>query len=65
MNVSIKRKNDNKYKELSLSADWKTVGNITKVGEENVVLHGEMYHYLFTNDNGDRIIISNENKLDL
>lgn len=62
MNVSIKLKNDTEYKKLSFAEDWRTVGKVTD-GETTV--SGEMYHYLFISDNGDKIMISNEKKLDL
>lgn len=62
MNISIKLKNDNKYKKLSFIDDWSTIGEVTD-GKTTVSV--EMYHYLFISDNGDKIMISNEKKLDL
>lgn len=62
MNISIKLKNDNEYKKLSFVDDWRTVGEVT---DGKTAVSGEMYHYLFISDNGDKIMISNEKKLDL
>ena len=62
MNISIKLKNDNKYKKLSFVDDWRTIGEVT---DGKMTVSGEMYHYLFISDNGDKIMISNEKKLDL
>lgn len=62
MNISIKLKNDNEYKKLSFVDDWRIIGEVT---DGNTTVSGEMYHYLFISDNGDKIMISNEKKLDL
>lgn len=62
MNINIKLKNDNEYKKLSFVDGWRTIGEVT---DGKTTVSGEMCHYLFISDNGDKIMISNEKKLDL
>ena len=57
-----KIKERHRIQKLSFAEDWRTVGKVT---DGKTTVSGEMYHYLFISDNGDKIMISNEKKLDL